>query len=82
MKPTLPEVKPLIDALYQRHSTGCCLHIVLDDGNVGEGSVLYCLNTAREKNHKDCIELGEKLLLMSKTQRKKLMYYKTHNAGR
>jgi hypothetical protein len=24
---------PLIESIYSRHSAGCCLHIVIDDGN-------------------------------------------------
>jgi hypothetical protein len=71
-KPTVPEVLPLVRALYGRSSVGCCLHIALDDGNVEDGSVKYCVTTAVERGHKECEELARKLLLMSKTQRRKL----------
>lgn len=80
-KPTVPEVLPLARAIYARKggAVGCCLHIVLDDGNVEDGSVQYCLEQATEAKHEDCKELAEKLLQMSKTQRKKIsssrLYY-------
>lgn len=72
MKPTLPEVLPLVEALYARNSVGCCLHIVLDDGNVEGGSVEFCIDQAMERGHKECEELARMLTLMSKTQRRKL----------
>ncbi len=74
MKPTVPEVLPLAVRIYNlpRGGVGCCLHIVLDDNNVDDGSVRFCINQAKERGHADCLELGEKLLLMSKTQRLKL----------
>ncbi len=64
--------------LVQRHyanpggSAGCCLHIVLDDGNLGDEHVIYCVKVAKHKGHKDCEGLARILFCMSKTQRKKL----------
>lgn len=72
MKPTIPEVLPLARAVYVKSSVGCCLHIVLDDGNVDNGSVAHCMEWAREQGHPDCLELAELLATMSKTQRRKL----------
>lgn len=73
-KPTVPEIVPLAKAIYARPGgvVGCCLHIVLDDGNYEDGSVQYCLDQAIGFDHKDCVELARKLLLMSKTQRRKV----------
>ena len=71
-KPTVPEVLPLVNALYARHSAGCCLHIVLDDGNVSTGSVEWCVGDATERGHEDCVRLAKLLLQMSRTQRLKL----------
>lgn len=31
-RPTVPDVLPLVRAIYERHCAGCCLHIVTDDG--------------------------------------------------
>lgn len=72
MKPTLPEVLPLVCAVYRRHGAGCCLHIVMDDGNVGDGSARFSLALAQVKGHADCIAAAEMLVQMSKTQRRKI----------
>ena len=64
-KPTIDEVWPLVQAYRERYGTN--LHIVLDDLNIDDGSVEFCLER--------CIadtELAIKLSQMSKTQRKKL----------
>jgi hypothetical protein len=73
VKPTVPEVLPFVNELYKRHAAGCCLHVVLDDGNVEDSSVEHCIENAE---HDDCIRLAHLLRLMSKTQRKKL--YASH----
>jgi hypothetical protein len=74
MKPTITEVGPLVAALYERNCVGCCLHIVLDDDNIGDKSVEFCLEQAKAKGHADCQRLAELLLQMSKTQRLKLAH--------
>lgn len=73
-KPTIPQVAPLVQALYARPGgeVGCCLHVVLDDGNVRDDYVQVCLDMARVKSHRDCEEIAGLLLQMSKTQRIKL----------
>ena len=73
-KPTIPDVLPLVRALYARPggSVGCCLHVILDEPNPGLGSALWCLEYARKIGHSDCIELAEILVQMSRTQRNKL----------
>lgn len=70
-KPTVPEVLLLVQALYARPGggAGCCLHLVLDDGNASIGTVKFCLQQAIEAGHKDCEELARKLKLMSGAQR-------------
>jgi hypothetical protein len=72
MKPTVPEVMPLVRKLYERNAVGCCLHILLDDGNVEDGHARFCLLQALQQKHWDCIELATAVMQMSKTQRKKL----------
>ena len=71
-KPTVPEVLPLVNDIYERHSAGCCLHVVLDDLNVDNKFVDMCVNRAIEQGHEDCFVLALKLSLMSKTQRVQL----------
>jgi len=76
-KPTIHEVWPLVRELYSRHGAGCCLHIVLDDGNVMDDDVRFCIEWADKEGCKPCAELGQLLLRMSRTQRKKLCAMRT-----
>jgi hypothetical protein len=73
-KPTVPEVMPLVRAYYAKEENGAggSLHIVLDDGNVEDSSVEFCIEEAEKRGDKDGVELGKILLRMSKTQRNKL----------
>lgn len=70
-KPTKPDVKPLVDAFYQLAGNGAggSLHIVLDDGNVGDSSVEFCVEYARQAEDRVGEHLAMVLLRMSKTQR-------------
>lgn len=69
------EMKPLIAAIYARHSAGCCWHLVLDDGNVDDSAVEFCVNYA--KTNRDCetpvacCQLGGLMVRASMTQRKR-----------
>lgn len=72
MRPTVPEILPLVWDLYDRSPVGCCLHIVLDDGNVKDDHVRFCIEQAKEQKCESCLRLAEILLQMSKTQRKVL----------
>ena len=71
-KITVPEVLPLMWAVYERHAAGCCAHIVVDDDNIRDSDAEFCLEQAKEQGHKDCIVLCEALVKMSPTQRHKL----------
>ena len=74
MKPTIPDVMPLVREYYSNPENACggSLHIVLDDGNVKDDDVLFCLEYAKEKGDVDGIKLAGILLHMSKTQRNKI----------
>ena len=52
--------------------SGGSLHIVLDDGNIDRQDIEYCIQEAKSDGDKEGAEIGETLLLMSKTQRKKV----------
>ncbi len=54
---------------------GCCLHIVLDDENLRDSDVEFCINHACEKGHVECLRLATMMLDLSKTQRKKVVHY-------
>lgn len=71
-KPTVPQVLPVVKEYYMAHASGGSLHIVLDDGNVDDDDVEFCVDWAdRESDHPGVL-LANVLLLMSKTQRRKL----------
>jgi hypothetical protein len=73
-KPTVPEVLPIMRAYRDApgNSVGGNLHIVLDEGNVSNEDVRFCIDRARDRGDLAGVELGELLLRMSKTQRSKL----------
>jgi hypothetical protein len=70
-KPTLPEVRPLIEAYYKLDGNGAGgeLHIVLDDGNYERDSIRYCIGAATKVETR---WLGHVLLMLSNSQRRKM----------
>lgn len=74
MKPTIPDVYPFVLAYYAKpgNSVGGNLHLVLEDGNVSDRDVAYCREIALERGDADGADLAERLMGMSKTQRRKL----------
>lgn len=48
------------------------LHIVLEEGNVDDGSVRHCIRYARERGDEDGVRLAELLLKLSRTQRSRI----------
>lgn len=78
-KPTIPEVIPLIRAYksVEENRCGGILHIVLDDGNVKDSDVDYCVARASEAGDKEGLKIANLLRAMSQTQRRKLsrMFY-------
>lgn len=73
-KPTIPEILPAIRAYYAKpgNSNGGNLHIVLEDPNYEDDHVRFCIARAQDDEDADGAAIAKKLLLMSKTQRKKL----------
>jgi len=73
-KPTVHEVLPLVRAYYGKpeNNVGGNLHLVLDDVNVEDQHVSFCLEVAKERNDDDGVRIAELLLRMSKTQRYKV----------
>lgn len=74
MKPTIPEVRARFLAYYQQPGNSCwgSLHIVLDDGNIADDHVRFCVGFAERNNDPEGAELARILLQMSKTQRRKM----------
>lgn len=71
-KPTVPEVMPLVKEFYEWNPVGGSLHIVLDDANVSDDNVRFCLDHATAKGDRFGVALATVLLRMSRTQRHKL----------
>jgi hypothetical protein len=75
-KYTIPEVIPLFKEYLSKpgNEVGGCLHIITDDFNIEDCHIEFCIDYARKRNDVDAIRLGDILLQMSKTQRKKLVH--------
>jgi hypothetical protein len=73
-RPTVPEVIGIVRDYYAKpgNIVGGSLHLVLEDGNIDDESVRFCLQWAIDKDDQDGIRLAGMLLTMTKTQRKKL----------
>jgi hypothetical protein len=71
-RPTLPEVRDRFKAYFARHFDWGSLHIVLDDQNVRDADVKFCIEHAREKGDQEGEDLARTLLTLSRTQRLKL----------
>lgn len=70
-KPTLPEVRPLIDVYYllSGNGAGGDLHIVLDDHNYERHNIQYCIDRSSNEETK---QLGRVLLMLSNSQRRRM----------
>jgi hypothetical protein len=73
-KPIISDILPLVKEYRDKDGNGVGgnLHIVLDDGNINDSDIKFCLERAIETNDVDGIKLAEILLNMSKTQRSKI----------
>ena len=71
---TVPPVVEQAVALYERPggSVGCCLHVVLSDGNLETDMLRFCFDRSVETSHADCKELAQNMLLMTRSQRKRV----------
>jgi hypothetical protein len=74
VKPTIPEVLPMVRAYYAKegNGNGGSLHIVLGDGNTQNSHVAFCLEQAEANEDEEGASLARLLLQMSRTQRRKL----------
>lgn len=70
-KPTVPDVLPLVHAYYAKpgNSVGGNLHLVLEDANVDDRHVAFCLKVAEDAHDDDGAAIARLLLRMSRTQR-------------
>ncbi len=74
-KPQIPEVLQKFVAYFTARASDSlsggwgCLHLVLEDDNVDDGSVIFCRESAVRANDVDAVELCDILLQMSPSQR-------------
>lgn len=75
-KPTIPGIAPFIEMYYRMdgHSMGGSLHIVLEDQNVANQNVEWCLQYALERGDYFGAALANILLRMSTSQRWRLSH--------
>lgn len=73
-KPTIPEVEPLVRSYYSKpgNSVGGTLHIVLDDCNIKDSNVRWCLEECSRIGDEDGKRISELMLRMSRRQRLRL----------
>jgi hypothetical protein len=66
---TIQPILQMIQQLYSRCPVGCCLHIVLDDNNVRDYDLDFCIQEAKYNNHKECEQLAVILRDLSEEER-------------
>lgn len=57
------------ELLYQEASAGCCLHVVVDDGNIDDASVNFCVEYAEREGHTFCRNLGRMIQQLPVSER-------------
>lgn len=72
-KPTLPEVKPIINAFYELpgNAVGGKLHCVLDDYNWERKFVVSCEKEAHDAGDMPAYRLAQVLMMLSNSQRRR-----------
>jgi hypothetical protein len=73
-KPTIPDVIDRFRAYHAKpeNSVWGSLHIVLEDMNIKDSSILFCKQWAKDHNDPEGEALADILLTLSWTQRRKL----------
>ena len=71
-KLSVSDVLPRFEAYLRKNPSWGSLHIVLEDGNLKDTNVEFCITHADRIGDREGAELGRILLAMSKTQRGKL----------
>ncbi|MDR6579992.1 hypothetical protein [Pseudomonas extremaustralis] len=69
---SVPDLLPRVQSYTAKNPAGGSLHIVLEDQNIRNSDVQFCIDYAMEKGDAEGAEIGRALLSMSKTQRLKV----------
>ena len=59
-------------------ATTCCCHTVIEDRNIEDDSVAYCIREAAKHGHAECLQLALLLARGSLTQRGKASHLAWH----
>ena len=78
-RPITTDLYSLVADIYARNPMGCCLHIAISDENIDNAHIEFCIYHAVENGHLDCEHVSRLLLLMSRTQRKKVCNNWSHH---
>lgn len=73
-KPQIPEVIDRFKAYYLDNPTWGSLHIVLDDYNLEDKWVDFCIEYAEKENDHEGLQLAVILRKMSKSQRARISF--------
>lgn len=73
-RPNVPAVLPEARAYLAQpgNDAGGHLHLVLDDANLEDTTILWCIHAAAHANDAAGAHLGMRLLELTRTQRRKL----------
>jgi hypothetical protein len=63
----------MVLALYRSDPTGCCLHVVLDDGNSGASALALCAGNAERARHATCAWIAQQLGTLTVDQRRRFI---------
>ena len=70
---TTMNIKRALDQLYTRRGSGCCLHAVVDDFNIGDSALDFCIQLAEEKGCSECLRLAKVFRALSLRERSEVL---------
>lgn len=59
----------LVGMIYEDSAVGCCLHIAVDDGNLDDDDIDFCIFEARRRGHSICEKAATMLRAMNEEDR-------------
>jgi hypothetical protein len=68
-----PRIKRRVTQLFNRSGAGCCLHIVVEDGNLRDDHVDFCIKEATDHRHSECEALARDIRALTEEQRKEVL---------
>jgi len=61
--------KALLQDFHDDWSNGCCLHIIVEDYNVTDDNIDFCLKLAIARNHPECEKFARALKPLNEAER-------------